>query len=247
MNSTNSVEQKLRNLQIHLSQGRNNDQLAEQGIYFARPTVLPSSNVFSSNVDRIPRTFDSSRKRESNLHSSRSYHDEYLPYDYHHQSNYSYLPSRMCQSSNDENLPQWRNSLPFSSQDEKSNENSTKTDFVNFRKKQFETGHVENLLHSSDQQTKKKFVSEKSKYENEWNRLTASTAVETVMERAAHFEEIDPEKFLKFKAKTNSSSQEILSDDDEEENLYSYQHYFKPIQNTSHPGTGSNTYPYPKG
>ena len=42
---------------------------------------------------------------------------------------------------------------------------------------------------------KQKKYSEKKKYENEWNRLTAVADVESVMERASHFEDIDPDKF----------------------------------------------------
>ncbi len=85
------------------------------------------------------------------------------------------------------------------------NENDMKTEFVNFRKKQFETGHVENLVHDSQRESKTKKYSEKKKYENEWNRLTAVADVETVMERASHFEDIDPDKFARLKSKLPTS------------------------------------------
>jgi hypothetical protein len=85
------------------------------------------------------------------------------------------------------------------------NENDMKTDFVNFRKKQFETGHVENVVRDPQRESKTKQYSEKKKYENEWNRLTAVADVETVMERASHFEDIDPDKFARLKSKLPTS------------------------------------------
>ncbi|CAF3298939.1 unnamed protein product, partial [Rotaria sp. Silwood2] len=81
------------------------------------------------------------------------------------------------------------------------NEIDMKTEFVNFRKKQFETGHVENIVRDPQRESKTKKYSEKKKYENEWNRLTAIADVETVMERASHFEDIDPDKFARLKSK----------------------------------------------
>ncbi|CAF2112353.1 unnamed protein product [Rotaria magnacalcarata] len=81
------------------------------------------------------------------------------------------------------------------------NETDMKTEFVNFRKKQFETGHVENIVRDPQREFKTKIYSEKKKYENEWNRLTAIADVETVMERASHFEDIDPDKFARLKSK----------------------------------------------
>lgn len=81
------------------------------------------------------------------------------------------------------------------------NEADMKTEFVNFRKKQFETGHVENIVRDTQRESKTKKYSEKKKYENEWNRLTAIADVESVMERASHFEDIDPDKFARLKSK----------------------------------------------
>ena len=52
----------------------------------------------------------------------------------------------------------------------------------------------------------KKFLTKKKKkYENEWNRLTAVADVESVMERASHFEDIDPDKFARLKSKHPNS------------------------------------------
>jgi hypothetical protein len=85
------------------------------------------------------------------------------------------------------------------------NENDMKTEFVNFRKKQFETGHVENIVRDPQRESKTKKYSEKKKYENEWNRLTAVADVESVMERASHFEDIDPDKFARLKSKLPTS------------------------------------------
>ena len=98
------------------------------------------------------------------------------------------------------------------------NENDMKTEFVNFRKKQFETGHVENIVHDTQRESKTKKYSEKKKYENEWNRLTAVQDVESVMERASHFEDIDPDKFARLKSKLPTSpppqQENSLSQDD---------------------------------
>ena len=69
---------------------------------------------------------------------------------------------------------------------------ASKAEFVNFRKKQ-----LEKSLHEPQRDSR----TTTKKYQNEWHRLTATTDVESVMERAAHFEEIDPEKFPRFKAK----------------------------------------------
>ena len=85
------------------------------------------------------------------------------------------------------------------------NDNDMKTEFVNFRKKQFETGHVENIVRDPQRESKTKKYSEKKKYENEWTRLTAVADVESVMERASHFEDIDPDKFARLKSKLPTS------------------------------------------
>ena len=124
---------------------------------------------------------------------------------------------------------------------EKSSTNDTemKTEFVNFRKKQFETGHVENILHDPQRESKTKKYSEKKKYENEWNRLTATTDVESVMERASHFEDIDPDKFARLKSKLPSSpspsSQENIiynNDSHHDTNLLEFDH-LRTISNRS--------------
>ena len=85
------------------------------------------------------------------------------------------------------------------------NDNDMKTEFVNFRKKQFETGHVENIVRDPQRESKTKKYSEKKKYETEWNRLTAIADVESVMERASHFEDIDPDKFARLRSKLPTS------------------------------------------
>ena len=102
------------------------------------------------------------------------------------------------------------------------NDNEMKTEFVNFRKKQFETGYVENLLHDNDKESKTKKYSEKKKYETEWNRLTAVADVESVMERASHFEDIDPDKFARVKSRLPTSPGQspenfVFQDDDPHE------------------------------
>lgn len=94
-----------------------------------------------------------------------------------------------------------------------------KTEFVNFRKKQFETGYVENIVRDPQRDSKTKKYSEKKKYENEWNRLTAIADVETVMERASHFEDIDPDKFARLKSKFPTASQ-INENYGSQENLF---------------------------
>jgi hypothetical protein len=99
------------------------------------------------------------------------------------------------------------------------NENDMKTEFVNFRKKQFETGHVENIVRDPQRESKTKKYSEKKKYENEWNRLTAVADVETVMERASHFEDIDPDKFARLKSKLPTSPP-IIENFNSQENFF---------------------------
>jgi len=99
--------------------------------------------------------------------------------------------------------PSTEDSCPQSPKD--SNENDMKTEFVNFRKKQFETGHVENIVRDTQRDSKTKKYSEKKKYENEWNRLNAVSDLESVMERASHFEEVDPDKYARLKSKLPNS------------------------------------------
>ncbi|CAF0921348.1 unnamed protein product, partial [Didymodactylos carnosus] len=84
-------------------------------------------------------------------------------------------------------------------------EDNMKTEFVNFRKKQFETGHVENVPDDRQRERLSKKYSEKKKYESEWNRITSVADVESVMERASHFEDIDPDKFARLRSKLPTS------------------------------------------
>ncbi|CAF1315183.1 unnamed protein product [Rotaria sordida] len=226
--SKNTIEQKLRNLQINLAQGRTQEELAQAGIYFPQPGSSSTQNIFSNYIDSVHKALDSSKqssKDDSNAYYQSPYHNEYIPYDYKNETSYqqkispSYLPlvnSSLNLPSEEEN--QW--TCPTTSHQElkspssdslindknSANENDMKTEFVNFRKKQFETGHVENLVHDTQRESKTKLYSEKKKYENEWNRLTAVADVESVMKRAAHFEDIDPDKFARLKSKFPNSS-----------------------------------------
>ena len=118
-----------------------------------------------------------------------------------------------------------------SSSNEKSplNDHDMKTEFVNFRKKQFETGHVENIVRDPQRESKTKKYSEKKKYENEWNRLTAIADVESVMDRASHFEDIDRDKFARLKSKLPSSPPVQDNLEMQESFLYDFnpmQHHF---------------------
>ncbi|CAF1364279.1 unnamed protein product [Adineta steineri] len=121
------------------------------------------------------------------------------------------------------------------------NENDMKTEFVNFRRKQFETGTVENIVHDSQRDSKTKKYSEKKKYETEWNRLTAVADVESVMERASHFEDIDPDKFARLKSKLptsppahdNLNLQENFTYDTNQNQFYDSQPQFKILKPTT--------------
>jgi hypothetical protein len=115
------------------------------------------------------------------------------------------------------------------------NENDMKTEFVNFRKKQFETGHVENIVRDPQRESKTKKYSEKKKYENEWNRLTAVADVETVMERASHFEDIDPDKFARLKSKLPTSPPIPDQIDSQENFIYDFNpnHFYDSQQQQS--------------
>ena len=128
-----------------------------------------------------------------------------------------------------------------------------KTEFVNFRKKQFETGHVENVVRDPQRQSKSKQYSEKKKYENEWNRLTAVADLESVMERASHFEDIDPDKYARIKSKLpNSPPNEKFHFDEDfmyPNQFYDTQTQIKVLkqpmrQSISDPST---TFTYPRG
>ncbi|CAF4044969.1 unnamed protein product, partial [Rotaria sp. Silwood2] len=238
--SKNTIEQKLRNLQINLAQGRTQEELAQAGIYFPSQSSSSSTqNIFSNYIDSVHKALDSSKqisKEDSTSYYESPYHNEYIPYDYKSSTSFqknlnsSYLPL-VNSSSNISSQEQNQWTCPITSQQElkspssdslindKSsiNENDMKTEFVNFRKKQFETGHVENLVHDTQRESKTKIYSEKKKYENEWNRLTAVADVESVMKRAAHFEDIDPDKFARLKSKlpTSPLSQEGSTFQDE--------------------------------
>jgi hypothetical protein len=137
------------------------------------------------------------------------------------------------------------------------NENDMKTDFVNFRKKQFETGHVENVVRDPQRESKTKQYSEKKKYENEWNRLTAVADVETVMERASHFEDIDPDKFARLKSKLPTSppihdklnSEENFFYDFNPNHFYDSQPQFKLIKSPTRKSSldSSSAFSFPRG
>ncbi|UJR34926.1 hypothetical protein I4U23_027703 [Adineta vaga] len=345
MSSNNTIEQKLRNLQINLAQGRTPEELAQAGIYFPPPTSSSSSssqqqslppppqqNAFSNYIDSVHKALDSSKQQQqqpspqqqqqqqqpqqqslqpkvdsSNLYYESPYHNEYIPHDYKRQPTFqlnfnqpneqrNYLPnlirppvpprqsipllnpslntyvntpSNRYSLVNDEwsrptlysspvstSLIESHEELKSPSTDsattetrsqiasnEKSplNENDMKTEFVNFRKKQFETGHVENIVRDPQRESKTKKYSEKKKYENEWNRLTAVADVESVMERASHFEDIDPDKFARLKSKLptsppahdNLNLQENFSYDFNPNCFYDTQSQFKMLKPTT--------------
>ncbi|UJR10848.1 hypothetical protein I4U23_015036 [Adineta vaga] len=241
--SNNTIEQKLRNLKINLAQGRTQEELAQAGIYFPSPKSSSPQNLFSNYIESVHKALDSSSKQSTNEPSASyfqsPFHNEYIPYDYKQSS--SFLP--IVNSSF--NLPsqdqtQWtspssssRDEIKSPSTDSMTTEKDMKTEFVNFRKKQFETGHVENLVKDNQHDSKVKKYSENKKYENEWNRLTATTDVESVMTRASHFEDIDPNKFVKFKSKSSNSptslEQEnvLYHEDDHPEQINYYESQYK--------------------
>lgn len=212
MSNHKTIEQKLRNLQINLAQGRTEEELAQAGIYFPPSGVSSStaSNIFSNYIDSVHKALDSTKSTSSKGDYQSPYHDEYIPYDYHQPSSYNHQPflplvnrtydhsTQSPESSRDEELKS-------PSTDSTTNDKDMKTEFVNFRKKQFESGHVENVVRDPQRESKTKKYSEKKKYENEWNRLTAVADVESVMERASHFEDIDPDKYARLKSKLPSS------------------------------------------
>jgi hypothetical protein len=92
--SNNTIEQKLRNLQINIAQGRTQDELAKSGIYLPQPPPPPPSsssqpqqqNVFSNYIDSVHRALDSSKqqsKGDSNtLYYESPYQHDYIQYDY---------------------------------------------------------------------------------------------------------------------------------------------------------------------
>lgn len=225
--SKNAIEQKLRNLQINLAQGRTKEELAKAGIYFSPPDSSSSKNIFSNYIESVHKALDLSKqlqKENAPSYYQSPYSNEYIPHEYKKQI-YSqqetdplYIPlinSSLYNLSEDQN--RWLNLTPSQQQLNSPSvdslisdkcaidENDMKTEFVNFRKKQFETGYVENLVHNTQRESKTKKYSEKKKYENEWNRLTSVTDVDSVMKRAAHFENIDPDKFARLKSKLPNS------------------------------------------
>jgi hypothetical protein len=96
--SNNTIEQKLRNLQINLAQGRTQDELAQAGIYFPsspqqqQPPPLPpqqqqqQQNAFSNYIDSVHRALDSSKPQtkgdSNNIYYESPYHSDYIQYDY---------------------------------------------------------------------------------------------------------------------------------------------------------------------
>lgn len=118
MATNNTIEQKLRNLQINLAQGRTPEELAHVGIYFPPPTSTsaPSSsqqpNAFSNYIDSVHRALDSSKQQQqsqpppqqqqqqqqqstsqnkgdsSNLYYESPYHNDYIPHDYKRQPSF---------------------------------------------------------------------------------------------------------------------------------------------------------------
>ncbi|CAF3800055.1 unnamed protein product [Adineta steineri] len=235
--SNNTIEQKLRNLQINLAQGRTQEELAQAGIYFPSSSAPTSQNIFSNYIESVHKALDSSSsskqptKDNSTSYYQSPYHNDYIPYDYKQQQQTSFIPlgnSSFNLSSEDQN--QWtspsssRDEIKSPSTDSITNDKEQKTEFVNFRKKQFETGHVENIVHDKQRDSKAKKYSEKKKYEHEWNRLTTTGDVESVMARASHFEDIDPDKFTRFKSKPSntpplSEQENIVYQDDEIQNI----------------------------
>jgi hypothetical protein len=92
--SNNTIEQKLRNLQFNLAQGRTQDELAQSGIYFP-PSASSSStppqqqqqqNAFSNYIDSVHRALDSSKQQtkgdSNNLYYESPYRNDYIQYDY---------------------------------------------------------------------------------------------------------------------------------------------------------------------
>jgi len=94
--SNNTIEQKLRNLQINLAQGRTQDELAQAGIYFPsspqqQPPPIPpqqqqQQNAFSNYIDSVHRALDSSKQQikgdSNNIYYESPYHNDYIQYDY---------------------------------------------------------------------------------------------------------------------------------------------------------------------
>jgi len=104
--SNNTIEQKLRNLQINLAQGRTQDELAQSGIYFPSsqqqppPPPLPplsqqqqqQQNAFSNYIDSVHKALDSSKQQtkgdSNNIYYESPYHNDYIQYDYKNQPSF---------------------------------------------------------------------------------------------------------------------------------------------------------------
>jgi len=100
--SNNTIEQKLRNLQINLAQGRTQDELAQAGFYFPssqqqqqqlQPPLPPppsqqqqQQNAFSNYIDSVHKALDSSKQQtkgdSNNIYYESPYHSDYVQYDY---------------------------------------------------------------------------------------------------------------------------------------------------------------------
>jgi len=91
--SNNAIEQKLRNLQFNIAQGRTQDELAQSGIYLPQPppppppptSTSPSSqqqNAFSNYIDSVHRALDSSKQQPKVDYYESPYHNNYIQYDY---------------------------------------------------------------------------------------------------------------------------------------------------------------------
>ncbi len=86
--SNNTIEQKLRHLQINLAQGRTQEELAKAGIYFPPPpsTSSTTQNVFSNYIDSVHKALDSSKQQtkgdSNNIYYESPYHSDYIQYDY---------------------------------------------------------------------------------------------------------------------------------------------------------------------
>lgn len=249
--SKSTIEQKLHNLQINLAQGRTEEELTKAGVFFPPPGASTSQNIFSNYIDSVHKALDSSKtstKESSTSYYQSPYHNEYVPYDYKQEVNSSFIPiTNSSLKMTSEKQRSWSSSSLSSRNEMKSpstdsltnekpsvNENDMKTEFVNFRKKQFETGHVENLLHDTQRESKTKKYSEKKKYENEWKHLTAVSAVESVMKRAEHFEDVDPDKFGRLKSKYLNSpptNETLVMQDDYSHDIHPNQFNFFDAQN----------------
>ena len=94
--SKSTIEQKLRNLQINLAQGRTNEELAQAGIYFPSSTSLSQQqNAFSNYIDSVHRALDSSKQQQqpsnensTNIYHESPYHNDTIQYDYKRQPSF---------------------------------------------------------------------------------------------------------------------------------------------------------------